>query len=98
MIGIYKIDVFFLSFVHVRILNTGALAFAIRPFHLFFEFRQFGFLVRLYEKFLQFVRPLSRAIRLAHDVARLVDAQHSSGLRVFALLPSIQQKEIKTRN
>ena len=59
MIGIYKIDVFFLSFVHVRILNnTGALAIAIRQFHLFLEFRQFGFLVRLYEKFLQFVRPL----------------------------------------
>ena len=87
MIGIYKIDVFFLSFVHVRILNTGALAIAIRQFHLFLEFRQFGFLVRLYEKFLQFVRPLSRPIRLAHDIARVVDARRSFGLRVFALLP-----------
>ena len=70
-----------------RVLNTGALAFAFRQFHLFLEFRQFGFLVRLYEKFLQFVRPLSRPIRLAHDIARVVDARRSFGLRVFALLP-----------
>ena len=94
MIRIYKIDVFFLSFVHVRILNTGALAFAIRPFHLFFEFRQFGFLVRLYEKFLQFVRPLPRPIRLAHDIARASNAEHSFGLRVFALLSQSQQRKI----
>ena len=76
----------FFLFVHVRVL-TGALAIAFRQFHLFLEFRQFRFLVRLYEKFLQFVRPLSRPIRLAHDIARVVDAQRSFGLRVFALLP-----------
>ena len=52
-----QLTCFFFLFVHVRIL-TGALAIAIRQFHLFLEFRQFGFLVRLYEKFLQFVRPL----------------------------------------
>ena len=73
-------------FVHVRIL-TGALAIAIRQFYLFLEFRQFRFLVRLYEKFLQFVRPLPRPIRLAHGFARVVDAQRSFGLCVFTLLP-----------
>ena len=68
-------------------LNTGALAFAFRQFHLFLEFRQFRFLVRLYEKFLQFVRRFPRPIRLAHGIARVVDVQRSSGLRVFTLLP-----------
>ena len=62
----------FFLFVHVRIL-TGALAIAVRQLYLFLEFRQFRFLVRLYEKFLQFVRPLPRPIRLAHDIARAVD-------------------------
>ena len=52
---------------------TGALAIAFRQLYLFLEFRQFRFLVRLYEKFLQFVRPLPRPIRLAHDIARAVD-------------------------
>ena len=76
----------FFLFVHVRIL-TGPLAIAVRQLYLFLEFRQFRFLVRLYEKFLQFVRPLPRPIHLAHDIARVVDARRSSGLRVFALLP-----------
>ena len=62
----------FFLFFHVRIL-TGALAIAFCQLYLFLEFRQFRFLVHLYEKFLQFVRPLPRPIRLAHDIARAVD-------------------------
>ena len=54
------IDVFFLySCCCFSSFNTGALALAFCQFHLFSEFRQFRFLVCLYEKFLQFVRPLS---------------------------------------
>ena len=72
------IDVFSCVFsslllLYIIFLITGALAIAIRQFYLFLEFRQFRFLVRLYEKFLQFVRPLPRPIRLAHDIARAVD-------------------------